>query len=117
MVRRGGKKVGVTDLPRVMVDSFLRDYLEIDFVVGRELKVCSGYFVGLMEEKKKKKIVLDEVLEDDNTSSKIIGIGSSFNISLDHQLFSLCKVRLLSHHDYIIIYWSPNICIFLSELY
>lgn len=114
-MRRGGKKVGVTDLPRVMVDSFLRDYLEIDFVVGRELKVCSGYFVGLMEEKKK--IVLDEVLEDDNTSSKIIGIISSFNISLDHQLFSLCKVRLLSHHDYIIIYRSPNICIFLSELY
>ncbi|KAG5514118.1 hypothetical protein RHGRI_035496 [Rhododendron griersonianum] len=97
VVRRGGKKVGVTDLPRVMVDSFLRDYLEIDFVVGRELRVCSGYFVGLMEEKKK--IVLDEVLEDDKTASKIIGI-SSFNISLDHQLFSLCKeIYLVSGAD------------------
>ena len=29
--------MGVTKLPRVMVESFLREYLEIDFVVGKEL--------------------------------------------------------------------------------
>lgn len=115
VVRRCGKKVGVTDLPRVIVDSFLRDYLEIDFVVGRELKVCSGYFVGLMEEKKK--IVLDEVLQDEKTSSKIIGI-CSFNISVDHQLFSLCKVRRDSHTYHDILGLQLLICcIFLFELY
>ncbi|KAH7837592.1 hypothetical protein Vadar_015603 [Vaccinium darrowii] len=93
--RSGGKKVGVSDMPRVMVESFLRDYLEIEFVVGRELKVCSGYFLGLMEEKNNKinNVHDQQVLEDEKkiaASSIIIGI-SSFNKSLDHPLFSLCK--------------------------
>jgi len=36
-LKKGGKQMGVTKLPWVMVESFLREYLEIDFVVGREL--------------------------------------------------------------------------------
>lgn len=107
--RSGGKKVGVSDMPRVMVESFLRDYLEIEFVVGRELKVCSGYFVGLMEEKNNKinNVHDQQVLEDEKkiaSSSIIIGI-SSFNKSLDHPLFSLCKVPKTSTFSiYISIY-------------
>ena len=52
VVKRGGKKVGLSKLPRVMVESFLKEYLEINFVVGRELKVFNGFYVGLMEERK-----------------------------------------------------------------
>ncbi|KAJ0112318.1 hypothetical protein Patl1_00846 [Pistacia atlantica] len=85
VVKRGGKKVGVSNIPKVMIDSFLRDYLEIDVVVGRELKVFCGYFVGLMEERKKEKLVLQE------NNSDVIGI-TRFNKSLDgHKLFLQCK--------------------------
>ena len=51
-LKKGGKTVGVTNLPHVMVESFLREYLDIDFVVGREMKVFCGYYVGLMEDTK-----------------------------------------------------------------
>lgn len=91
VVKRGGKKVGVSNIPKVMIDSFLRDYLEIDVVVGRELKVFCGYFVGLMEERKKDKLVLQEILGQENNSD-VIGI-TRFNKSLDeHKLFLQCKV-------------------------
>lgn len=91
VVKRGGKKVGFSNIPTVMIDSFLRDYLEIDVVVGRELKVLCGYFVGLMEERKKDKLVLKEILGQENNSD-VIGV-TCFNKSLDEQkLFVQCKV-------------------------
>ncbi|KAL0315964.1 UNVERIFIED_CONTAM: putative glycerol-3-phosphate acyltransferase 3 [Sesamum radiatum] len=52
VLRRGKKNVGVSNLPQVMVESFLRDHLDIDYVVGKDLKVFCGYFVGLMEERR-----------------------------------------------------------------
>lgn len=66
VLRRGGKKVGVSKLPQVMVEGFLKDYLEIDFVFGRDLVVCGGYFVGLMKENKNHiKHRLNDVLEEE----------------------------------------------------
>ncbi|KVH89580.1 Phospholipid/glycerol acyltransferase [Cynara cardunculus var. scolymus] len=50
VVMRFGRKVGLSELPRVMVEGFLKDYLGVDCVFGRDLKVVCGYFVGLMEE-------------------------------------------------------------------
>ncbi|KAI7983452.1 putative glycerol-3-phosphate acyltransferase 3 [Camellia lanceoleosa] len=97
--RSGGVRVGVSDLPQIMVECFLRDYLEVEFVVGRDLKVCCGYFVGLMGDKKK--IVLDEIFEDEQKqiASNIIGI-SGFTKSVDHHLFSHCKeIYLVSKAD------------------
>lgn len=92
VLKRGGEKVAVSKLPQVMVEDFIREYLEIDVVVGRELKVFHGYFVGLIEEKKKDMIWLEEILVKNRVDSNMIGI-SGFNISLDdHQLFSRCKV-------------------------
>ncbi|OMO86287.1 Phospholipid/glycerol acyltransferase [Corchorus capsularis] len=79
VMKCSGRKIGVTDMPRVMVECFLKDYLKVETVVGRELKVFCGHFVGLMEETKEK---LD---------SPVIGI-SSFNNSLNQQLFSCCEV-------------------------
>ncbi|KAK9147090.1 hypothetical protein Sjap_006993 [Stephania japonica] len=94
VVRRGGRKVGVSDLPRVMVEGFLREYLDIDVVVGRELKEFHGYYLGLMEDKKKGYCsALENVIghDDERTSSDgVVGFGSLDNL-LDHQFFSLCK--------------------------
>lgn len=53
-LKRGKKRIGFSNIfPQVMIESFLKDYLEVEEVVGRELKVFYGYFVGLMEEKVK----------------------------------------------------------------
>ncbi|XP_030545193.1 probable glycerol-3-phosphate acyltransferase 2 [Rhodamnia argentea] len=44
-----GRRVAVTRLPRVMVEEFLKEWLGVDAVVGREVAVFRGRFVGLME--------------------------------------------------------------------
>nr|XP_043635886.1 probable glycerol-3-phosphate acyltransferase 3 [Erigeron canadensis] len=67
VLRKGKKKIGVSKLPQVMVESFLKDYLEIDHVFGRELEVFGGYYVGLMKENKNIiKHSINKVLEDDD---------------------------------------------------
>ncbi|XP_054804301.1 probable glycerol-3-phosphate acyltransferase 3 [Prosopis cineraria] len=90
ILNRGGKKVAVSNLPQVMVESFLKEYLEIDLVVGRQLKVFCGYYVGLMEGRK---IVaphaLNQVREGQGRADAI-GIWG-FNKSLDSELLSHCK--------------------------
>uniref|UniRef100_A0A2P2IJK2 Putative glycerol-3-phosphate acyltransferase 3 n=1 Tax=Rhizophora mucronata TaxID=61149 RepID=A0A2P2IJK2_RHIMU len=91
VLKKGGRKVAVSDFPQVMIESFIKEYLEIDAVVGRELKSFCGYFVGLMEKKKADAPTLDEILEDHKMVSRdLIGI-SSFDRSLDHHLFSNCR--------------------------
>ncbi|RDX80166.1 putative glycerol-3-phosphate acyltransferase 3, partial [Mucuna pruriens] len=89
VVKRGGRKVGFSKLPRVMVESFLKEYLEIDFVVGRELKVFNGFYVGSME-RNTMHANLELVREGKGTCSDMIGI-SGFRKDLDHSLFSPCK--------------------------
>ncbi|KAJ4829246.1 hypothetical protein Tsubulata_016572 [Turnera subulata] len=93
VLKRGGRTVAVSDVfPQEMIESFLRDYLEIDCVVGRQLKVVCGYFVGLMEEKDRKLPVLEKILGEKKMISDDDAIGiSGLNSSLDHQLFSHCK--------------------------
>lgn len=91
VLKRGGKRVAVTNMPQVMIESFLRDYLEIDHVVGKELKVFCGYFVGLIEERKQDLSVLQDILGEEKDSDHIIGISS-----LNHKLFlKYCKVSFL----------------------
>ena len=94
VMKCGGRKIGVTNMPRVMVDCFLKDYLRVEAVVGRELKVVCGHFIGLMEEKKESSAFqqeLKEILGGERMDSSVIGI-SCFNNSLDQQLFSCCQV-------------------------
>lgn len=92
VLRRGGKRVAVSDLPQVMVETFLKDYLEIEFVVGRDLRVFCGYFVGVMEQRKNihdhyfEEIIVDE--DDDKCCSSFIGITNSNKSTW----FSHCKV-------------------------
>ncbi|XP_017237416.1 probable glycerol-3-phosphate acyltransferase 3 [Daucus carota subsp. sativus] len=88
VLKRAKTKVAVTNLPQVMVESFLRDYLEIEFVNGRELKVVCGYYVGLMEDRSTN--ILDDLFKDENVSDKVIGLDS-LNTSVGHRGFSHCK--------------------------
>ncbi|KAK6941112.1 Phospholipid/glycerol acyltransferase [Dillenia turbinata] len=99
VLRRCERKVGVTEMPQVMIESFLRDYLQVEYVVGRQLKVVCGYYVGLMEEKRKDRAILEGiVLGDPKMSSNIVGF-SKFD-KLDHQMFSQCKeIYLVSETD------------------
>ncbi|THU68615.1 hypothetical protein C4D60_Mb08t05740 [Musa balbisiana] len=48
VVRRGGRRVCVSSMPTVMVEGFLQGYLDVEVVLGRELKVFGGYYTGLM---------------------------------------------------------------------
>ncbi|KAK9064221.1 hypothetical protein SSX86_015601 [Deinandra increscens subsp. villosa] len=94
VVMRCGRKVGYSELPRVMVEGFLKDYLDVDCVFGRDLKVVCGYFVGLMEDdyvtSRISSFLMDDAYGEIKSDSHLIGFGSSNKI-LDHQLFSLCK--------------------------
>jgi hypothetical protein len=91
-----GRKVAVSDLPTVMVAGFLHDYLGVDAVVGRELKVVCGYFVGFMEEKKADGSAVNEtILGDEKTcSSTVIGIGC-YRSALHKHPFAHCKVSVI----------------------
>lgn len=96
-LRMAKKKVGVSELPQVMVESFLKDYMEVDVVVGRELKVFCGYYVGLYVDEKMS--ASDHHLEGKlckdvtKLSSNVFGL-SNLNSSTQDQLFSCCKVNL-----------------------
>ncbi|KAB1199885.1 putative glycerol-3-phosphate acyltransferase 3 [Morella rubra] len=94
VLRSGGRKVGVSELPRVMVEGFLMDYLEIDNVIGRELKSFHGYFVGLMEEKKDVS-GLEEIFEEDQVGPNMIGITGLHKV-IDHHFFSHCKKQTMT---------------------
>ncbi|XP_062081819.1 probable glycerol-3-phosphate acyltransferase 3 [Humulus lupulus] len=94
MVMKFRRKIGVTNMPRVMVEDFLIDYLGADAIVGRELKVVCGYFVGIIEKKKSGDMVLNKTLGEEKLDSSVIGI-TSFRKSIDQQLLSHCKVVYL----------------------
>ncbi|CAJ2629010.1 unnamed protein product [Trifolium pratense] len=97
VINKGGKKMGVSNLPRVMVESFLKEYLEIDFVAGKELKIFNGYYIGLMDETKNVHAL--KQIQEGKGSSDMIGI-TRFNHILDHEIFSSCKeVYVVSQGD------------------
>ncbi|KAG6650164.1 probable glycerol-3-phosphate acyltransferase 2 [Carya illinoinensis] len=90
MVMSFGRKVAVSNLPTVMVEGFLKDYLGVDAVVGRELKVVCGYFVGLMEDKRADGTLLDDILGEEKTCSGIIASVYHRKV-LDQHPFTHCE--------------------------
>lgn len=92
-VRRCGRRVGVSGLPREMVESFLRDYMGIESVALRQVKVVRGYFVGVMEDNSVHyplPLHAGENIDTHTTGDDAIGI-CGIN-GLDHPLFSQhCK--------------------------
>uniref|UniRef100_A0A7N1A0N9 Phospholipid/glycerol acyltransferase domain-containing protein n=1 Tax=Kalanchoe fedtschenkoi TaxID=63787 RepID=A0A7N1A0N9_KALFE len=79
--KRFARRVGVSAMPRVMVESFVKDYMGFDGVIGSELKVFNGYFVGLVEGETPA-VPLGE-------ARMVVGI-KSIDTSLDQHLMSTC---------------------------
>ena len=88
----GKKKVCVSRMPKVMVEDFLRKYLQVEVVVAKEMKVIGGYFTGFMEEKMVEKDLLGDVSDDEDET---LGFYCESDAPL-HPLFSRCKVLSLS---------------------
>ncbi|MED6195049.1 hypothetical protein PIB30_034382 [Stylosanthes scabra] len=94
VVNGAGKRVALSKMPRVMVESFLEEYLKVDVVVGREIKVFCGYFLGFMEEREKVDEHALELLQEEkgSSSSNVIAISGFRNKDfLHHDIFSSCK--------------------------
>nr|XP_027109711.1 probable glycerol-3-phosphate acyltransferase 3 [Coffea arabica] len=89
IIMRHKRKVGVSDLPTVMVEGFLKDYLGVDFVMGREMKVAYGYFVGFMEERKNSNSFLNEITGEEKINS-LVGYHS-LGTTFSQHFFSHCK--------------------------
>lgn len=90
VITRYQRKMAASDLPTVLVESFLKDYLGVDVVIGRELKVAYGYFTGLMDERERSHRVLNEIVCQGKINSLV-----GFNIlgmNFGQQFFSYCKV-------------------------
>nr|GEU89131.1 probable glycerol-3-phosphate acyltransferase 3 [Tanacetum cinerariifolium] len=92
VVMRCRRKVGLSELPMVMVEGFLKDYLVVDCVIGRDLKVVFGYFVGLMEDvtTTRSESLANDVFGEWKSNCHLIGFACSNKI-LDHQPFLHCK--------------------------
>nr|XP_043622125.1 probable glycerol-3-phosphate acyltransferase 3 [Erigeron canadensis] len=97
-----GKKVGLSEFPRVMVEPFLKDYLGVDCVLGRELKVVCGYYVGLMEDVTmiiRSSLLMNDMLNEQR-DSHLIGFGCSSKIYDYQQIFAHCKeIYLVSESE------------------
>lgn len=95
VVRQYQRKVGVSDLPNVMIEGFLKDYLNIDVVIGRELKVFYGYFTGFMDEKESSShgFLHPEIIGDQEKINSLVGFNS-LGMHFSPQFFSFCKVRV-----------------------
>ncbi|XP_020267034.1 probable glycerol-3-phosphate acyltransferase 3 [Asparagus officinalis] len=104
-MRRGKKRVCVSRMPRVMVEGFLKEYLEVEVVAARELKVVGGFYTGFMEEEKKA-LGLEELLgEEEGVDADAFGFGC-YPKSLHPYLFSVCKD----------IYTADNITLWIKML-
>ncbi|KAL5999561.1 hypothetical protein ACLOJK_037846 [Asimina triloba] len=94
VLKRGGRRVGVSELPRVMVEGFLKDYMGVEVVLGRDLKVVCG--------RKRKQCF--ELKEEEKVVDDAIGIGR-LKRCLDHPLLSLCKeIYLNGFQAYLLSY-------------
>lgn len=86
-----GSKVVITNVPRVMVEGFLKEYLSVSDVIGTELHAVGGYFTGCLTSSGL--VVKNKALKDYFGDRKPdIGIGTSS--SNDHLFISSCKVCL-----------------------
>ncbi|GLJ40710.1 hypothetical protein SUGI_0841140 [Cryptomeria japonica] len=85
-----GKRYVVTANPRIMVEPFLKEYLDVECVLGTELQVVAGYCTGLVAKPgvligmKKQRAVKDFFGE----KKPDIGLGDRLT---DFPFMSLCK--------------------------
>ncbi|XP_066338761.1 probable glycerol-3-phosphate acyltransferase 3 [Miscanthus floridulus] len=93
----GSRAVCVTAMPRVMVDGFLREYLGVEVVVAREMKVLWGFYTGLMEELPeggemvmKAALAAAPAAEEESGDKVVVGFSGSMEF-LSHPLARCCK--------------------------
>ncbi|CAN6452906.1 unnamed protein product [Victoria cruziana] len=86
------RKVVITSVPRIMVEGFLKEYLNVEVVVGSELRmVGEGRFTGLLSAASPpvRSKVLKQVLGDDKPD---LGLIRSCTNDVEEQCFSShCK--------------------------
>ncbi|XP_042398732.1 probable glycerol-3-phosphate acyltransferase 3 isoform X2 [Zingiber officinale] len=74
------KVMCVSQMPRVMIEGFLKEYLEVETVVARELKVFAGYYTGFMEE------------EEGAGYQDGVSLSEKMIMAAPHHLLSQCKL-------------------------
>ncbi|KAJ3703811.1 hypothetical protein LUZ61_007516 [Rhynchospora tenuis] len=96
-------RICFSGMPRVMVEGFLKEYLGVEVVVGREIREFGGYFTGLIEGQGK--VALSEVKREVELHAKqsgkngVVGFGGLQALSA-YDISSTCKeVYLVSEAD------------------
>ncbi|KAF0896438.1 hypothetical protein E2562_024307 [Oryza meyeriana var. granulata] len=92
VMRSAMRRVCVTKMPRVMVEGFLKEYLEAEVVVGREMKVLWGFFTGIMEEEEEEEGGDQEavLIEEKKMGVDVVGFSTSLEF-LQHHFSHCCK--------------------------
>ncbi|XP_078168812.1 putative glycerol-3-phosphate acyltransferase 3 [Carex rostrata] len=90
-----GRVICVSRMPRVMVEAFLREYLELDHVLGRELKVLGGFYTGFMQGGEEREVLELKDCSNEISSSAFVGFSSSTFAKSQLPLSSYCKEILL----------------------
>ena len=87
-----GSRVIFTNMPRVMVEGFLKEYLSVDDVIGTELQTVGSYFTGFFSESGLlvKHRALKEYFGDKKPD---MGLGSAS--AHEHLFISHCKVNFM----------------------
>ncbi|GJN05480.1 hypothetical protein PR202_ga23108 [Eleusine coracana subsp. coracana] len=89
VVRRAKSVVGFSRMiPRVIMEPFLKEYIGLEMVLGREVKMVGGRYVGLLEKESEIRLGIPE-----HEGAEMIWFGSSSNYSDHdlHQIFTCCK--------------------------
>uniref|UniRef100_A0A0E0MI65 Phospholipid/glycerol acyltransferase domain-containing protein n=1 Tax=Oryza punctata TaxID=4537 RepID=A0A0E0MI65_ORYPU len=90
VMRSAMRRVCVTKMPRIMVEGFLKEYLEVEVVLGREMKVIWGFFTGIMEEEEEGGDQEEVLLEEKKMVVDVAGFSTSLEF-LQHHLSHCCK--------------------------
>ncbi|TVU21280.1 hypothetical protein EJB05_30907, partial [Eragrostis curvula] len=75
-------------IPRVIVEPFLKEYIGLEMVVGREVKMVRGRYAGLLEKESEGRL---EFAELEGTEMTWFGSSSNYYSHDHHRIFSCCK--------------------------
>ncbi|KAL2941678.1 putative glycerol-3-phosphate acyltransferase 2 [Bienertia sinuspersici] len=101
VVMKFARKVGVSNLPKDMVEGFVRDFLGVEEIVGREIKVIGGYYTGfLIENDRNQEKILTQMESD-----QLVGICGANENTIKSRPFTYSKdIYVVNENDK--IEWS-----------